>query len=38
LYNTDELRDTYQWDVDSVLNIPIYLAHAGYKLVEEDDI
>lgn len=33
-FDTDELRDTYQWDVDSVLNIPVYLAHAGYELVE----
>ena len=35
-FNTDELRDTYQWDVDAVLNIPVYLAHAGYELIEAE--
>jgi len=25
---------TYQYDVQSVLNIPVYLAHAGYEIVE----
>ena len=33
-FDNDELRGTYQWDVDAVLNIPVYLAHAGYELVE----
>lgn len=36
-FDTDELKDTYQWDVDSILNIPVYLAHAGYELVKAED-
>jgi len=33
-FDTDDLKGTYKYDVSGVLNIPIYLAHAGYELVE----
>jgi hypothetical protein len=33
-FDTDDLKETYQYDVSALVNIPIYLAHAGYELVE----
>ncbi len=33
-FKTDDLKNTYQYDVESVLNIPNYLTQAGYKLVK----
>jgi len=35
-FDADELKETYKYDVDSVLNIPLYLAHAGFELKETD--
>jgi len=33
-FTTKEQKDTYKYDVSAVLNIPIYLAYAGYELVD----
>jgi hypothetical protein len=33
-FDTTYLQGTYKWDMQAVLNIPIYLTHAGYELVE----
>jgi len=33
----DEIKETYQYDLASVYNIPEYLAHAGYELVEIEE-
>ncbi len=32
-FKTPKLQATYQYDVNSILEIPIYLAYAGYELV-----
>lgn len=32
-FSTNEQKGTYKYDVKSVLNIPTFLAHAGYELV-----
>jgi hypothetical protein len=29
----EKIKDTYKYDVDSVVNIPLYLAHAGFEVV-----
>ena len=33
----DEVKETYQYDLASVYNIPEYLAHAGYEIVEIEE-
>jgi hypothetical protein len=33
-FNTNELKITYQYDLQSVVNIPKYLAYVGYEIVD----
>ena len=33
----DEIKESYQYDLASVYNIPEYLAHAGYEIVEIEE-
>ena len=33
-FDNDDLKDTYRHDITSIVNIPLYLAQAGYELVE----
>ncbi len=37
-FDRDELKDTYRHDLASIVNIPLYLAQAGYELVEAEDV
>ncbi|NPA50949.1 MAG: hypothetical protein GXO02_04905, partial [Epsilonproteobacteria bacterium] len=32
-FTTQDQKDTYKYDIDSIKNIPLYLAHAGYEIV-----
>ncbi|NPA27476.1 MAG: hypothetical protein GXN91_00295, partial [Epsilonproteobacteria bacterium] len=35
-FTTKEQKETYRYDIDSIQNIPIYLAHAGYEIKREE--